>query len=334
MTRWPLAALTLAACGNAAEPSTPDAYEHPFRPTAATPIVSTDGAATAISADADSVVWMTGGDAPGAPLAIHRIDPRTSFLDRALYLGTGHSAAIALSGDSIFWADADAGAIERMPRDGGAPTAIVMGLANVTEVVADFDRVYWVAPDGVHVAGRDGAGAAVLHPEALGAATHVAIDAQRIFWVAADGTWEAPKAGGPRGSLSPATDGYVGVAFAGGYPYEAPSTIAITDAANHTVTELGPDLRGIVSVPVAGPPGPIFDPVPERVVGGRARSDRRHPDEHDLGPERGGRHAPQRVLDAHGRVPAFAVGDGVVWFSSGTIASGTLWASPFDPPTI
>src|SRR5579862_2852589 len=192
--RIAIATLLLAACAAPAPEATPDAPTF-FQPDAPYWLVDTDGPVSAIGADAFGAAWIVGGDAPGADLEVHRMQLDTSQTDRLLYHGTGHTAAIAIQSPWIFWADADQGTIERLPYDGGTPTAIASGLAGVTELVADADRVYWVAPDGVHAIDHDGNGAVVLDAEPLAAPRHPAIGADRVYWVEDDGTWEMPKAG-------------------------------------------------------------------------------------------------------------------------------------------
>lgn len=333
MTRLLLSTVLIAACADAGSTPAPDGPP-PFEPAAPFPLADTDGAPTAIAADVRSVVWISGGDATGTREAVHRIDLSAPHDDQILYEGTGHTAAIAIVDGSVYWADADAGAIERLPRDADAPTAIVTGLSGITEVAVDRQRVYWVAPDGVHAADRlDGSGVVNLHEEALGAAGHLAIDATRVYWVSADGTWEMPKAGGPRGFLAPSSDAFVGVetgsdALDGG----GAGAIAISDGTRRTITQIDSSLAPTSSIQTLGVPGPVasdflFSIFAEEPDPSAGIADSKM----WFWSVEGG--APRVIQELPGRISSFALSNGMVFYGAGTTTSGELEATPLFSPT-
>jgi hypothetical protein len=121
----------VGACGG-----TPTLTE--FTPPSASPTaLAPSGCPLAIASASGYVVWATS-------TAILSNGPTATLVS-----GVQPSAWLASGGDAVYWWDAGAKALLRVPLTGGATATI--GLGAITALTADFENAYWSDAAGIHV---------------------------------------------------------------------------------------------------------------------------------------------------------------------------------------
>jgi Cys-rich repeat protein len=116
---------------------------------------------------------------------------------------------LAVNGSDVYWTNcADRGAVMTIPRDGGAPRALVTDRWRPTELIADPSNVYWLEfdPGSVMKVARAGGAPVVLaaapFPRAL------AVDDTHVYFTSGSdepgsgSVWKVPREGGSPAMLA------------------------------------------------------------------------------------------------------------------------------------
>jgi len=184
------ALLVLVACGETAPlDAVPDASTgfHVDEPTS---LVTGLDKPNGIAVDEEAVYWVDGDE--GA-MSIRRHDLATG--EDTLLGTTTFTAQITVSGDHVYWADATANTVHRVPRRGGAPEQLLSDPDSVNDVAIDGTRMYWVDDVAVWSARTDGTDRDQI-AEVTVAATDVFVDEEQVVWVSPDGVKAVAKTGG------------------------------------------------------------------------------------------------------------------------------------------
>ena len=150
------------------------------------------GAAVQIVATADTIAWTNFGQAAAASQgAIFAVPSDAGFTTDAQALASARPgpAGLAADGPALVWTEygttADAGAVQRVSLDGGAPVVIAGGQQSPGSVAAYAGYVYWTSVgDGtVRRTKDDGTGAVETFASAENGPVAVAVSATGVYWI-------------------------------------------------------------------------------------------------------------------------------------------------------
>lgn len=175
----------------------------------------------------------SGGETGSAVYAVALAGGAPTKLADALY-----AQGIAVDATHVYYADADAGELRRVPIAGGASELVVAGVGVVEALAVDETHVFFASKSAGIVGSVEKAGAAAFTTLADGQTTPVSlsVDAEHVYWANEDGgeIQQAPKAGGA-----------VTTVFAASYPgavHVAGDALVFTDR----------DWQSVLRVPLAG----------------------------------------------------------------------------------
>ena len=171
-------------------------------PDAASPGVSDsplpDGASPDASASISATPPATDADASRADANADDAGREGSTATGVVALASGLSSpfGVALNANDVYWTSREnAGAVMRMPKDGGMPTTLVGAQQSPGPIMVNATDVYWGS--GVILARKPLVGGPVTYVDFNGA-TALTQDAVNVYWVTnvTDGVRQTPKSGG------------------------------------------------------------------------------------------------------------------------------------------
>jgi hypothetical protein len=141
----------------------------------------------------------------------------------ATVLCSGTASRVALDVNNLYWTDAVAGAVMKVGKQGGNPTALASGLSGPQALAVDVAAVYWTniatgGQDGTIAMVAKGGGATTTLATAQFRPTAIAVDAANVYWAnSGDGNsngsvMRVPLAGGTPTILASAEQGPSGIA--------------------------------------------------------------------------------------------------------------------------
>lgn len=188
------------ACGPGARPAAgPSPTDRPGDPIAAAPIELTRGHERpwAIAVLGERAYFTTQD-------AVMSVGTALGGEAVTLAAGQAHPTALALDAMHVYWVTEGegqlAGAVMRVPRDGGVPTKLAGPVDRPSSIAVDATHVYWTEAEAIARVPREGGDRETLYSGTTLAGRavlgHVILLDQRLYWSDGDTIMSAPTAGG------------------------------------------------------------------------------------------------------------------------------------------